>query len=49
MPADIEIRLVDKRTPELVGQLVEVWERSVRETHAFLSEREVAEIRTFVP
>ena len=49
MPADVQIRPVDKRTPELVGQLVEVWERSVRATHAFLSEREVAEIRPFVP
>ena len=43
------IRAVTNRAPELVGQLVAVWERSVRATHAFLSEAEIAEIRPFVP
>ena len=37
------------RTPELVDQLVNVWERSVRATHEFLSEAEIAEIKPFVP
>ena len=37
------------RTPELVDQLVDVWERSVRATHEFLSEAEIAEIKPFVP
>ena len=41
--------VVSDRTPELVGQLVDVWERSVRETHAFLSKGEIAEIKPFVP
>ena len=41
----ITIRDVTDRTPELV----EVWERSVRATHTFLSEAEVAEIKPFVP
>ena len=41
--------VVTERTPELVGQLVDVWERSVRKTHAFLSEEEIAEIKLFVP
>ena len=41
--------VVSDRTPELVGQLVDVWERSVRKTHAFLSEEEIAEIKLFVP
>ena len=41
--------VVSDRTLELVGQLVDVWERSVRKTHAFLSEEEIAEIKLFVP
>lgn len=45
------IKLCSKpqRTPELIDQLVSVWERSVRATHAFLSEGEIAEIKPFVP
>lgn len=41
--------VVSERTPGLVGRLVDVWERSVRKTHAFLSEGEIAEIKPFVP
>ena len=37
------------RTPELIERLVVVWERSVRATHEFLSEAEIAEIKPFVP
>ena len=44
-----EIRTVAERTPELIDQLTRVWERSVRATHAFLSEGEIAEIKPFVP
>ena len=44
-----DLTVVSDRTPELVEQLVDVWERSVRATHAFLSEREIAEIKPFVP
>ena len=44
-----DLHIVSDRTPELVERLVEVWERSVRATHTFLSEAEVAEIRPFVP
>ena len=44
-----DLRIVADRTPELVERLVRVWERSVRATHAFLSEAEVAEIKPFVP
>lgn len=43
------LSVVSDRTPELVERLVDVWERSVRATHAFLSEAEVAEIKPFVP
>lgn len=40
---------VSDRTPELIERLVAVWERSVRATHEFLSEAEIAEIKPFVP
>ena len=43
------LRPVLDRDSELIDQLVGVWERSVRATHAFLSEPEVAEIKPFVP
>lgn len=50
MPVDdIQILPVTNRTPELVARLVSVWERSVRATHTFLSEDEIAEIKPFVP
>ena len=42
-------RTVTERTPELVDQLTRVWERSVRATHTFLSEAEVAQIKPYVP
>ena len=44
-----EITEITDRSPQLIGQLLEVWERSVRATHLFLSADEVAEIRTYVP
>ncbi|MBM6815872.1 GNAT family N-acetyltransferase [Olsenella uli] len=47
--SSVEIRPVTDRTPELVERLVAVWERSVRATHAFLSDAEVAAIKPFVP
>lgn len=40
---------VEERTPALVKELTEVWERSVRETHAFLSEAEIQRIKRYVP
>ena len=43
---EIEIR---DRTPRLVGQLLDVWEKSVRETHLFLSGGEIEEIKKYVP
>ena len=49
MSKGVEFGRVSDRTPELVEQLVAVWERSVRATHAFLSEAEIAEIKPFVP
>ena len=47
--SSVEICPVSERTPELVNLLVRVWERSVRATHEFLSDAEVAEIKPFVP
>ena len=38
-----------KRTPDLIQQLLIVWEKSVRETHLFLSDAEIANIRKYVP
>ena len=47
--SDIQTLSASVRTPELVEQLVGVWERSVRTSHTFLSETEIAEIKPFVP
>ena len=44
-----DLQIVTDRTPELMRRLVGVWERSVRATHTFLSEAEIAEIKPFVP
>lgn len=33
----------------LIGQLLEIWESSVRATHLFLSENEIKHIKTYVP
>ena len=46
---DINIKYVAERADDLVTDLVAVWERSVRATHAFLSEDGIAEIKPFVP
>lgn len=40
---------VKTRTEELTAELLAVWEDSVRATHLFLSEGEIAAIRTYVP
>ena len=40
---------VRERTPQLLGQLLAVWEDSVRATHAFLSDAEIERIKTYVP
>jgi putative acetyltransferase len=41
--------LVQERTAELIEQLTSVWEESVKETHLFLSDSDIAEIKEFVP
>lgn len=40
---------IQDRSPQLVAALVDVWERSVRATHLFLSDEEVAKIKKYVP
>ena len=39
-----EIKIKD-RTPGLVQQLLKVWEKSVRETHLFLSDAEIKRLK----
>lgn len=40
---------VHDRTPELIHQLLVIWEASVRATHLFLSDAEVRKIQEYVP
>ena len=40
---------VHDRTQELICQLLAVWEKSVRETHLFLSDAEIKHIKQYVP
>ena len=44
-----EIVETAQRSPQLIEQLLEVWERSVLSTHLFLSAGEIAEIKAYVP
>ena len=45
----MEIREAKQRPETLVRQLVQVWEGAVRATHDFLTEAEIARIKTYVP
>ena len=38
-----------RRGPELIAQLLIIWERSVQATHTFLSGEEIAKIKPYVP
>lgn len=40
---------ITDRSPQVLEQLVLVWEDSVRATHLFLSEAEIANIKGYVP
>lgn len=40
---------VKERTSVLIQNLLEVWEESVRATHLFLSDREIQNIKEYVP
>ena len=45
----MKITKVKKRTSDLISQLLEVWENSVRATHLFLSDSEIKKIKEYVP
>lgn len=45
----MKIYEIQERDPQIVAELLKVWEASVRETHFFLSEEEVNKIKTYVP
>lgn len=45
----MKITDVTSRTPDLIHQLLEVWESSVRATHLFLSDDEIKSIKGYVP
>ena len=40
---------VQNKTPELIEQLTAVWEASVRATHLFLADADIARIKGYVP
>ena len=40
---------LESRTPECLDRLLEVWERSIKATHTFLSGGEVEAIKAYVP
>ena len=40
---------VKERTENLINQLLEVWEDSVKATHSFLSNEEIEKIKEYVP
>lgn len=40
---------VSKTNPVLIEQLVEIWDKSVRETHLFLSDAEIKNIENYIP
>lgn len=45
----MKITEVENRTPDLINQLLEVWEGSVRATHLFLSDSEIQNIKEYIP
>lgn len=45
----MEIVELDKRGATLIEKLVELWEGSVRATHLFLTEDDIAQLKQFVP
>ncbi len=45
----MRILAVTDRNDTLIENLIQLWEKSVRATHLFLSQREVDEIKKYVP
>ena len=46
---ELRITQLHTRPPEVIAELTEVWESSVRATHLFLSEQEIERLRGYVP
>lgn len=49
MKRNMVIVEISNRTEPLIEQLTQIWERSVKATHLFLSDDEITEIKKFVP
>ena len=45
----MKIIVIKNRSKELIEQLTNVWEESVRASHLFLTEAEIIEIKHFIP
>ena len=45
----VKVKETGKRTAQLLEQLTALWEKSVRATHLFLSDDEIAVIKGYVP
>ena len=45
----MKIYEIQERDPQILAELLKVWEASVWETHLFLLEEEVNKIKTYVP
>lgn len=45
----MKIKIISKRSDDLINQLTNIWEASVRATHFFLSESSIQEIKTSLP
>lgn len=45
----MKILELNERSPEMLSQLLAIWEQSVCATHAFLSEEEILQIKPYVP
>jgi len=45
----MKIYEVQVRTPQLLTELLKIWEASVRATHHFLSDTEIIKIKEYVP
>lgn len=45
----MELIEVNEISPALTEQLLEVWDKSVRETHLFLTDSEIKNIADYIP
>lgn len=45
----MQLSVITDRSEDLISSLTELWERSVRATHDFLSEAEINKIKLYVP